>query len=213
MAKVDEVFEFLKNNYKDNEPILLSEIKVPGIKDVSVRQQLKKLTQDGRIKRFDSGVYFIPRKSMFTFGSEISVEEVLRKKYLMDGNDRCGYVGGLTFANQIGLTTQLPSVYEIYTNKTAMDYREVMVANIRVIIRKPYVKVDGKNYAILQFLNLMKEIVEVSELEGAALTDRLVDYLKQKQIRFDALKPFLPYYPDRIYKNMYEVGLLHGISA
>ena len=213
MAKVDEVFEFLKNNYKENEPILLSEIKIPGIKAVSVRQQLKKLTQDGRIKRFDSGVYFIPRKSIFNFGSEISVEEVLQKKYLMDGNAQCGYIGGLTFANQIGLTTQLPSVYEIYTNKAVMDYREVMVANIRVIIRKPYVKVDGKNYVILQFLNLMKEIVEVSELEGAALTERLVDYLKQKQIRFDALRPFLPYYPERIYKNMYEVGLLHGISA
>ena len=32
-------------------------------------------------------------------------------------------------------------------------------------------------------------------------------------IKFENMKPFLPYYPERIYKNMYEVGLLNGVSA
>ncbi len=213
MAQVDDVYNYLKTNFKENEPILLSKINVPGMKDVSVRQQLKKLTEEGQIKRFDTGIYFIPRKSIFGFGSGLSLEDVLRKKYLMEGKEPCGYIGGLAFANQIGLTTQLPSVYEIYTNKATMDYREVLLSNMRIVIRRPYVNVDGKNYAVLQFLNLLKEVVDVSELEGKELTDRLVGYMKRKGIRFDSLKPFLPYYPERIYKNMYEVGLLHGLSA
>ena len=42
-----------------------------------------------------------------------TVEE--KKKYLQDGVNCCGYVGGILFANQLGLTTQVPTLYEVYT--------------------------------------------------------------------------------------------------
>ena len=58
--------------------------------------------------------------------------------------------------------------------------------------------------AILQFLDLIKEVVDISEVEGEELTNRLFDYMKSKNIGFENMKPFLPYYPERIYKNMYE---------
>ena len=80
MAQIDTVYRYLKDNYKDNEPIMLSELRIPGMKEVSVRQQLKKLSEDGKIKRFDTGIYFLPRKSIFAFGSGISVESVIKKK-------------------------------------------------------------------------------------------------------------------------------------
>ncbi len=37
--------------------------------------------------------------------------------------------------------------------------------------------------------------------------------MKAKGIGFESLKPYLPNYPDKIYRNMYEVGLLNGISV
>lgn len=46
MALIDEVYSYLKSNYKQNEPIFLSELNIPGMKPVSVRQQLKKLTEE-----------------------------------------------------------------------------------------------------------------------------------------------------------------------
>ena len=187
MALFDEVYNYIENNYKANEPIFLSELNISGIKAVSVRQQMKKLTEDGRLKRFDTGIYYIPKKSMFRSGSVLSVDEVIRKKYLVDGVNRCGYLGGILFANQLGLTTQVPGVYEVYTNKATTEYRETKLANLRVILRKPY--------------------CEINE------TNRLFDYMKSKNIEFENMKPFLPYYPERIYKNMYEVGLLNGVSA
>lgn len=55
--------------------------------------------------------------------------------------------------------------------------------------------------------------VEISEVDGEELTKRLLGYMKKKNIGFESMKPFLPYYPDRIYKNMYEVGLLNGVSV
>ena len=213
MTLLNEVYNYIENKYKPNEPIFLAELDIPGMKPVSVRQQMTKLTEDGRLKRFDAGIYYIPKKSMFRSGSTLSVDEVIRKKYLQDGVNRCGYVGGILFANQLGLTTQVPTLYEVYTNKATTEYRETRLANLRVILRKPYCEIDAKNAETLQFLDLIKEVVDISEVDGEDLTKRLLGYMKKKNIGFESMKPFLPYYPDRIYKNMYEVGLLNGVSA
>ncbi len=212
MAQVDSVYDFLRQNYAENEPIFLSEIRIPGIQGASVRQALKKLTEDGRLGRFDTGIYYIPQKSMFRFGSTPSYDEVIQKKYLLDDTGCCGYVGGILFANQIGITSQVPLAYEISTNKATTDYRETRLANLRVILKKPYVPVNDQNAEILRFLDLLKEVGDISELDGEELTDRLLDYMRKKKIRFEMLEPYLPYYPERIYKNMYEVGLLKGVS-
>ena len=213
MALINEVYNYIENKYKPNEPIFLAELDIPDMKPVSVRQQMKKLTEEGRLKRFDAGIYYIPKKSIFRSGSTLSIDEVIRKKYLQDGVNRCGYVGGILFANQLGLTTQVPALYEVYTNKATTEYRETKLANLRVILRKPYCEIDTENAETLQFLDLIKEVVDISEVDGEELTKRLLGYMKKKNIGFESMKPFLPYYPDRIYKNMYEVGLLNGVSA
>lgn len=213
MARADDVYQYLTNQFAANEPIFLSDIRIDGMADAVVRQQLKKLTSDGRLKRFDTGIYYIPQESLFRSGSALSVDAVIRKKYLMDGQSRCGYFGGILFANQLGLTTQVPGAYEVYSNKATTDYRETELANLRIILRKPYVKVDDNNAFVLQFLDLLKEIGDISEIEGDDLTARLLVYMKKKGIDFDTMKKYLPYYPERIYKNMFEVGLLYGISS
>ncbi len=213
MAQVDTVYAYLTENYLMNEPIFLSDLSVPGMKGVSIRQQLKKLTEDGRIKRFDTGIYYIPRRSLFKSGSALSIDEVIRKKYLQDGEKKCGYLCGLLFANRLGLTTQVPMAYEVCSNKATTEYRDMQIGRFRVILRKPYVEVNGQNADVLQFLDLMRDVVDISELEGSDLKKRLLEYLNSKKLRFDALEPFFKYYPDKIYKNMYEVGLLNGIAS
>lgn len=213
MALIDDVYSYIEDNYRPSEPVFLSELVVPGVSAVSVRQQLKKLTQSGRMKRFDTGIYYIPGKSMFRSGSTLSVDEVIRRKYLTDGGNCCGYIGGILFANRLGLTTQVPGVYEIYTNKATTDYRETTLAEIRVIIHRPYCVVDESNAVVLQFLDLLKEIPDISEVDGIELKKRLINYMKERGIGFESIREFLPYYPERIYKNMYEVGLLNGVSA
>lgn len=124
----------------------------------------------------------IPKKSMFRSGSILSVDEVVRKKYLQDGINCCGYMGGILFANQLGLTTQVPALYEVYTNKATTEYRETRLANLCVILRTPYCEIDAENAEILQFLDLIKEVVDISEVDGEELTNRLLGYMKKKNI-------------------------------
>jgi hypothetical protein len=59
----------------------------------------------------------------------------------------------------------------------------------------------------------MKEVSDISEMDGTELKDRLLSYMRANEIGFDTMKPFLSYYPDRIYRNMYEVGLLNGVAS
>ena len=213
MTQYEKVYQYLTDNYKENEPIFFFFLSIPGIKAVSVRQQMKKLTESGKIKRFDTGIYYIPRKTIFKSGSTLSVDEVIRRKYLVDGERQCGYLSGLMFANKLGLTTQVPMVYEVCSNKATTEYRDMQIGNFRLILRRPFAEVTSQNVNELQFLDLMREVVDVSEIEGLELTDRLISYLKAKDITFDSLRPYLPYYPDKIYKNMFEVGLLNGVAT
>ena len=213
MTKMENLYRYLQKNYRENVPIFLSDLSVPNMKPTVVRQLLKKLVDDGKVKRFDQGIYFIPRKTFFQSESMISIDDVIKKKYLIEGTESCGYLGGLLFANRVGVTSQVPMIYEVITNKATTDYRESQLANFRIIIKKPYAKVNTENVNVLQFLDLIKEITEVSELQGNELQKKLMSYMRIQKIDFNSLKPYLSYFPDRIYKNLYEVGLLNGVST
>ena len=180
-----------------------SEGYIHDLSDVYKRQPLisEPLKIKPEIKLFLEGV-----------ASYLNADKICKELLEFKGNC-CGYVGGILFANQLGLTTKVPGVYEIYTNKATTEYRETQLASLRVILRKPYCAIDEKNAATLQFLDLLKEIVDISEVDGEELTNLLIGYMKKKSIGFESMRPFLPYYPERIYKNMYEVGLLNGVSV
>lgn len=206
-------YDYLIEIYGENEPIFVAELEYANMSEGSIRQQIMKLAEDGRIKRYDTGIYFIPKKSMFKSGTTLSLDRVVEKKYLENNTKKCGYIGGVAFANQLGLTTQVPMVYEVVTNKATKDYRETKLANSRIILRKPRVVIDENNYKILQFLDLIKDIDYYSEVNGEELQKRLVAYMTGCAIRFSDLEPYLQYYPDKIYKNLYETRLLYGIPS
>lgn len=207
------LYDYLKEKFGEDEPIFIADIQYEGMSMNCIRQQVKKLTDNGMLKRYDTGIYFIPKKSVFQSGSQLSQDKVIERKYLKDGNQRCGYITGVLFANQMGLTTQVPVNCEVVTNKATNDYREVKLASSTVILRRPRVEVTEENYRQLQLLDLIKEIDFYSEKDGNERLKRLTAYMKACEIGFEDLKEYLPYYPDKIYKNMYEVGLLNGISA
>ena len=167
---METLYEYLLKNYKLNEPIFLADLQIEGMSRANLRQQIKKLTDAGKVKRFDNGVYFLPKKTIFKSGSQLSPEKVLECKYLRDKDKRCGYVSGLMFFNQMGLTTQVPMLYEVVSNKATNEYRETSLAKSRVIVRKPKVPVTESNYKVLQFLDLLKDVDVYSEITGKPLS-------------------------------------------
>lgn len=207
---METLYEYLLDNYKENEPIFLADLQVDGMTRTNVRQQIKKLTDTGKVKRFDNGIYFLPKKTIFKSGSQLAPEKVLECKYLRDKDERCGYVSGLMFFNQMGLTTQVPMMYEVVSNKATNDYRETFLAKSRVIVRKPKVPVTEKNYKALQFLDMLKDVDVYSEVTGKPLQDRLYRYMDDANLSISEMEPYFAYYPDKLYKNLVETRVIYN---
>lgn len=207
---METLYEYLLDNYKENEPIFLADLQVDGMTRTNVRQQIKKLTDTGKVKRFDNGIYFLPQKTIFKSGSQLAPEKVLECKYLRDKDERCGYVSGLMFFNQMGLTTQVPMMYEVVSNKATNDYRETSLAKSRVIVRKPKVPVTEKNYKALQFLDMLKDVDVYSEVTGKPLQDRLYRYMDDANLSISEMEPYFAYYPDKLYKNLVETRVIYN---
>lgn len=206
---METLYEYLLDNYKENEPIFLADLQVDGMTRTNVRQQIKKLTDTGKVKRFDNGIYFLPKKTIFKSGSQLAPEKVLECKYLRDKDERCGYVSGLMFFNQMGLTTQVPMMYEVVSNKATNDYRETSLAKSRVIVRKPKVPVTEKNYKDLQFLDILKDVDVYSEVTGKPLQERLYRHMDDAHLSISEMEPYFAYYPDKLYKNLVETRVIY----
>ena len=206
---METLYEYLLDNYKENEPIFLADLQVDGMTCTNVRQQIKKLTDTGKVKRFDNGIYFLPKKTIFKSGSQLAPEKVLECKYLRDKDERCGYVSGLMFFNQMGLTTQVPMMYEVVSNKATNGYRETSLAKSRVIVRKPKVPVTEKNYKALQFLDMLKDVDVYSEVTGKPLQERLYRYMDDAHLSISEMEPYFAYYPDKLYKNLVETRVIY----
>ena len=96
-ASTKTLYEYLLDNYKENEPIFLADLQIDGMARTNVCQQVKKLADTGKVRRFNNGIYFLPQKTFFKSGSQLAPEKVLVCKYLRDKDKRCGYVSGLMF--------------------------------------------------------------------------------------------------------------------
>lgn len=61
---MNNLYDYLVNNFKLNEPIILCNLKVDGMSYDNLRQQMKKLVDDGKVRRYENGVYYLPKPSI-----------------------------------------------------------------------------------------------------------------------------------------------------
>lgn len=207
------LWSYLQSNYQPNEPIIMSEINITGMSYTNIRRSFTRLTDLGKVKRYDTGIYYIPTQSVLKSGSSLSRDKVIEKKYLVSDNTRIGYFSGCTFANKLGLTTQVPMVQEIVSNRATTESREIELTGAKFILRKPKITITNKNYIVLQFLDLIKDIDTLSEVEGNELTKKLLYYVTLTGITIDSISDLLKLYPDKLYRNLYETGVLNGLLA
>lgn len=59
---MSNLYQYLTENYKENEPFFLSDIQIDGMTGNNIRQQLKKLTDAEKVKRLTRVSIIFPRK-------------------------------------------------------------------------------------------------------------------------------------------------------
>lgn len=205
------LYDYLVENYKPNEPIFVSDIDFP-VSSNNLRQMLKGLCDSGKIKRFDTGIYYIPSVSRLKGGTSIAPGIVARYKYVARNGKIEGYYSGFTFANQMGVTTQVPYIIEIVSNAASAKVREVEIKGQHIMLRKPRVKITEQNYRILQFLDLLKDIDLYAD-DNSEVAVRLNKYVRDEKMRQEDVDKYLSYYPDKIYRNLYEMRLYNAFAS
>ena len=203
------LLEFINKNYKNGEPIFLDEIEYKN--NAALRQEMKRLTDEGILVRAYNGVYYKAYKTIFNTEGKMSINEYVEKKYLNKSTSKIGFVTGLSLANKYGFTTQVPSNIEITSNNASTKQRRLEVDGHILIIYSPVVEITDENINSLQFLDLMQNIDKYSELTGDELKTKLKEYVDMTHVDFGLVKQLIGLYPDRVYKNIYNGGLMNEL--
>lgn len=205
------LLEYLQKNYKPNEPIFLSDIDLP-VTDTNLRQMFKVLCDKGQIERYDKGIYYMKGSSRLKGGVSLSAGEVAKYKYIARNDRVDGYYAGYTFANQLGLTVQVPYTIEIVSNRASAKCREVCVKNQKIILRKPRTEVTNENCSVLQLLDLLKDLEQYVDDDCTAAAKRISAYIKAFEVKRVEVDQYIGLFPDRIYKYIYETRLYNAFA-
>ena len=200
---------YLLENYGYNEPIFLNDLKIEELSENAVRQSVKRLVANGFLERFDKGIYYIPKQDGLLGKSYLDPLLVIMRKYVRNESETYGYVNGMTFANQIGLTTQMPAIIEIVTNREATNGRTVTVGNQKVRIKKAAVTVSDNNADMLQLLDCVGQAEKYTELSMEETIEIMSAYVKRKCFTREQLAGVSSGMTGVVAKKLIEWGLIY----
>lgn len=207
------LLDYLKENYSCNEPIFINDIMLDGLSDNALRQGFNRLLKTGQIERFDTGIYYLSKTDSVLKNTYLDSNKVINKKYITDGTNVYGYVTGFTFANQMGLTTQLPAITEIVTNEESSKGRNVTIGKRKIRIKRPKVEITADNCKILQFLDLVNAYENWAECDEKTTQEIFVNYVNQEKLDRDRLRRFISYYPGSVAKKLIEMELVYAFTS
>ena len=202
------LYESLLNCFGYNEPFKTSEINFEDYSKEKICIEMTKLCKKGKVVRFETGIYYIPKTNKF--GTVIfNQSKIVDKKYIKDGEQVFGYYSGTELEYRLGLTKVKPNTIVIYTNGETTRMRRVMVGSQRIILRKPRTKIDKFNAPVLCFLELMNGI-DVETLDE--YKQKLIsDYITENRITQRQITKYIPYFPDKTCRNLIESEVIYRV--
>lgn len=200
------LYDYIVDNYENDEPIFLAEL--PGPSEESVRQEMKKLTDEGKIEKLYNDVYHLSYKTILGTKGKVSVDKFVRKKFLKENGKTIGYITGLQLASMYGFTTQNPSCYEVCSNEASSKQHKLCIDGRQIILYKPVVTISEENRSALQFLDLMSTIDRYSEVSDREFADKVRVFTDAEGVDFQEVKKYISVFPNRAYRNICEAELM-----
>lgn len=201
------LYEYLIENYKAAEPIFFSDIEIQGISRSAINQQFRKMCDEGKLTKYVNGVYYIPKESRLNGTVGINADMVAKYKYIARRGRVDGFYSGNTFANQIGISTQVPIKVEIVSNNIAAKVREISIGKRTFIVRKANIKVTEENVYILQMLELLKNLEAYLDEDYDDAREKFQIYINSHGITREGIDLYIREYPISVFKNYYELRL------
>ena len=202
------LYNYIKTHYKQAEPIFLSNLLRTNVTESDLNQQLKELFEKGLLQQYDEEVYFIPKKTTLNSIIGPNADMVARYRFISKGDNVDGFYAGNTFANQIGISTQVPQVIEIVSNNVSDD-GEVLIGNRRFSVRKPIVPITKENVYVLQMLELLVKLDVYLDCSYEENREKFAEYISIHGITKSDVELYIKEYPKSTLKYYYELGLDH----
>lgn len=192
--------EIITKGFKTDEPILVEDIirMFPNRSRQWVDKALKTMVDSNTLKRYTTGVYYIPRKTLFG-DSLLDSDRVVKKKYIESDGEVYGYVSGTALLNSLGLTTQVPNMITIITNNESSRGRKVRIGKQEVYLIKSSTEITKENCAVLQLLEAVKA-VDLNDLDKTELNN-LEKYIKNNKITLKDVSKYCVFFPDVVSKK------------
>ena len=200
------LYDYILKNHEKDEPIFLSEL--PGDSRDYVRQEMKKLVDDGKLERLFNGVYYLSYTTILGTKGKMSIDKYVDKKFIKSNGRVTGYITGIQLANMYGFTTQTPACIEVCSNEATTKQRKLCIDGRNLIVYKPITEITKENQTALQFLDLMTTIDKYSEISGNLLRMKLKEFVNILNVDFSIVKRYIALFPDRVYRNIYQGGLM-----
>jgi hypothetical protein len=138
---------------------------------------LERLQKKGVIKKLSKGRFYKPKQTVF--GEKKPDEQQRLKPYLYQNGQRTAYITGDTLYNQFGLTTQVPAVIKIASRDRRIS---INTSTLKATAVKSYVDVTNENYQLLGFLDALKDLKQIPDVD-------LENALRILKSQISALRP------------------------
>ena len=200
------LYNYIKDNYKEAEPIFFSDLLRTNIAESDLNQQLKKLCEKDLLQQYDEEVYFIQKKTILNSTIGPNADMVARYRFISKGDNVDGFYAGNTFANQIGISVQVPYVIEIVSNNVSDD-GEVLIGNRRFVVRKPVVPITKENVYVLQILELLKNLDVYLDCTYVEAQRKFAEYISINGITKNDVELYINEYPESTLKYFSDLQL------
>lgn len=203
------LYESLLMNFGYNEPIFVTEILFKDYSRPWIYKELNKLCAEKKLIRFDKGIYYIPKETIFG-KTLLNPEKVIEKKYIRSDSEIFGFYSGQTLLNQFGMSTQMPNIIEICTNNESSKIRDVDIAHVKVRLRRSKIDVTKENEAVLRFLELMNYVIpgNMDQFQKSALKR----YVNENKITREDITRYAPVFPDKVMRNLIESEVIYSVT-
>ncbi len=148
-------------------------VDIPSDKISTVTVELSRLYKQGVIKKISKGKYYKPKKTRF---GEIGPNSKEKLNSYINATKKLSYETGLNSFRQLGLTTQVPNVITIATDKSN---RRIKVDNLNIKFVRKRVNAPKKYTKLLQILDALKDIKSIPDTTPSEALLYLKNYISK----------------------------------
>ena len=180
------ILQTIYDNNLIGKPLFIEDFVSEKLSYNSVKTLLSRYVKSGYLKKTNQGTYYMPKKGIIG-DVPLSFEEIIYKKYIKNDDEIFGYISGLTLLNEVGLSTQVPNIIEITTNKEKNIKRKIQIGKRKAILRKSNIEINKDNVLYLQFFDIFRYANEEMINKNK---NKILEYYDNNKLIFKTLVSF-----------------------